>query len=376
MRQHDQTYDRTTSHADLAVRVSAEPKDPEWDAFVSSLPHGHHVQTSRWGQAKSILGYRTLRVTASEDGRIVAGGQLLIRQLMPLVSIAYMPKGPLVAQWDPALVRMVVDELKRVARKNHFLVMALQPADHDQEFRALLPDHGFRPSWLELAPTATILHDLTQDTQEILRGMKRQTRQNVNRGGRQGVTTREGTEADLPTFYELHVATSERQRFTPYPEEYFTRMWDVFSEQDLIHLIMAEYQGTPVSALLLISFGNTVIPKTLGWSGEHGKRRPNDAIFWAAIQWAKGHGYHAYDMEGIDRQGAELMLSGEPLPEELRHTPDFFKLGYGGAVTLMPQAYCFVPSLLWRWPYHLLFGSKKRLPAIKEALERYRRRFG
>jgi peptidoglycan pentaglycine glycine transferase (the first glycine) len=371
-----QTHDCTVSGVDYEVRLSDEPIDPEWDAFVSSLPYGHHVQTSLWGQVKNALGYRTMRVIVSEDGRIVAGGQLLVRQLVPFVSIAYMPKGPIFPTWDPALVRITIDELKRVAQTNHFLVVALQPPNNDLEFKALLANHGFRRSWLELAPTATIFLDLTQDTQEILGQMKRQTHQNIRRSEREGITTREGTEADLPAFYQLHLTTSQRQRFTPYPEEYFARMWQVFSRQGLISLIMAEYQSAPVSALLLIAFGNTVIPKTLGWSGEHGKRRPNDAVFWASIQWAKTHGYHYFDMEGIDREGAELTLSGQPLPEALRHTPDFFKLGYGGSVTLLPQSCYFVPSFLWRWPYHKIFGLEGRGAAIQGALERYRRRFG
>jgi lipid II:glycine glycyltransferase (peptidoglycan interpeptide bridge formation enzyme) len=376
MEDHGQALNSTVSDGDPQVRISDEPIDPEWDAFVSSLPHGHHVQTSLWGQAKEVLGYRTLRVIASQDGRIVAGGQLLIRQLTRFVSIAYMSKGPVFSTWDPSLVRIVTEELKRVAQSNHFLVIALQPPNNDSEFRALLPDHGFRPSWLELAPTATIVHDLTQDTEQILRQMKRQTRQNIRRSEREGITTREGTEADLPTFYQLYVTTSQRQGFTPYPEEYFARMWRVFSEQGWISLVMAEYQSTPVSALLLVSFGDTVIPKILGWSGEEGKRRPNDALWWAAIQWAKTHGYHYLDMEGIDRDGAELILSGQSLPEELRRTPDFFKLGYGGCVTLMPQSYYFVPGLLWRWPYHKIFGLDGRSAAIQKNLERYRRRFG
>ena len=239
-----------------------------------------------------------------------------------------------------------------------------------------MAEHGFRPSWLELAPTATILLDLTQDTDQILGQMKRQTRQKVRRSEREGMTTREGTEVDLPVFYQLYLATSQRQRFTPYPEEYFSRMWQVFSKQGLISLMIAEYQSAPVSALLLVAFGDTVIPKILGWSGQHAKCRPNDAVFWAAIQWAKTHGYRCFDMEGINREGAELTLSGQSLPEALRHTPDFFKLGYGGSVTLFPQSYYFVPSRLWRWPYHKIFGLEGRSPAIQDALERYRRRFG
>jgi lipid II:glycine glycyltransferase (peptidoglycan interpeptide bridge formation enzyme) len=229
---------------------------------------------------------------------------------------------------------------------------------------------------LELAPTATIILNLTQDTEKILGGMKRQTRQKIRRSAREGIMTREGTEADLTVFYQLYLKTSQRQGFTPYPEAYFSRMWQVFSKQDLIHLIMAEHQGNPVSALLLISFGDTVIPKILGWSGEHNRRRPNDAVFWAAIQWAKTHGYQYYDMEGINREGAELIVAGQSLPKDLRTTPDLFKIGYGGSIMLMPQSYYFVPNPFLGWFYKHIFDINGRGKVIQGYFERFRRRFG
>ena len=237
---HYQTKNAAISAVDYQVRISDESIDPTWDAFISSLSLGHHVQTSLWGQVKSTLGYRTKRLIVSEDGRIMAGGQFLIRKLMPFVSIAYMSKGPILSTWDPALAQVVIDGLKRAAQTHHFLVIALQPAGYEQEFKAVLLNNGFRPSWLELAPTATIFIDLTQDTDQILKGMKRQTQQNIKRSEREGITTREGSEADLSTFYRLHVTTSQRQGFTPYPKAYFARMWQVFSKQGWISLIMAE----------------------------------------------------------------------------------------------------------------------------------------
>jgi len=370
-----QTINAEITEFDYQVRLTEELVDPEWDAFVSSQPLGHHVQTSLWGQVKSTLGYRTMRVIVSEKGSIVAGGQILIRQLIPFISIAYMSKGPIFSRWDPSLVQTMIYALKRVAQNNHFLVIVLQPSESDQTLNAYLLDQGFRESWVELAPTATIIHDLTIDTQEIMKQMKRQTRQNIKRSVREGITTREGTEADLPTFYQLHVTTSQRQGFTPYPEEYFVRMWHVFSKPGWISLIFAEYQGTPVSALLLVSFGDTVIPKILGWSGEHGKRRPNDAVFWAAMQWAKAQGFDYFDMEGINREGAEMILSGQSLPVELRRTPDFFKVGYGGKVSVYPRSYYFVPSQVWRWPLQQIFDLKGHGQAFQEKFELFRRRF-
>jgi lipid II:glycine glycyltransferase (peptidoglycan interpeptide bridge formation enzyme) len=360
----------------INVFVSEKESDPDWDAFVSSLSCGHYVQTSQWSQVKGILGYHVKRIIICRDGRIVAGGQLLIRQFAPFISLAYLPKGPLFSVWDPFYAEAIVDGLKRVSQNNHFLLLAVQPANEPSELKSLLTSHGFLPSWLELAPTATILLDLKPELGEIMAEMKRQTRQNIHRSENEEMIVREGTEADLPTFYQLHLVTSQRQKFTPYPEKYFAQMWRVFSTKGLISLILAEYQGAPVSALLLVSFRDTVIAKNLGWSGQYAERRPNDAVFWGSIQWAKNNGYHYFDFEGIDRQGAELLLCGFPLPAELKHSPDFFKLGYGGKVTLMPQSCYFAPNSIMRWPWNEILGLKNHKPAIKQQFEHFRRRFG
>lgn len=376
MEQYSEPRKISTSTGVYELKVSDGLEDPEWDAFLSGLSHGHHVQSSMWSQAKIILGYRSLRVIVYENGEIIAGGQLLVRNLFPFVKIAYMSKGPVLSKWDPAVAKIILDELRRAAKTNRYQVIALQPINNDQEFMELLEANGYQPSWMELAPTATIYHDLSQDLEKILGEMKRQTRQNIRRSEREGITIREGTERDVSVFYELHLATSQRQGFTPYPLEYFTHLWKVFSQKGLISLIFAEYENQPVSSLLLIAFGDFVTPKILGWSGEHTGRRPNDAVFWGAIQWAKNRGYHYFDMEGIDRKGAELVLSGQPLPDELRRSPDFFKLGYGGSVCLLPQSYSLVLNRLWRWPYHQMFGLKGSGGALQKNFERFRRRFG
>ena len=44
-----------------------------------------------------------------------------------------------------------------------------------------------------------------------------------------------------------------------------------------------ELGDEPVSAMLAIPFGDTVVYKRGAWTGEHGALRPNEALHWAAI---------------------------------------------------------------------------------------------
>jgi peptidoglycan pentaglycine glycine transferase (the first glycine) len=337
--------------SDYEVKISEEIQDPDWDAFVARAPGGPHVQTSLWGQVKALLGWRVARVVVTDQKRIVAGAQLLIRSMPFIGAVAYLTKGPVCASEDIGLAERVIDEVCRVSWSRHVQLLAMQPPNNGQAMVSLLPPRGFHPSSLELAPTATILIDLTPDLDEILARMKRQTRQNIRRSERQGISVHEGTERDLDTFYDLYVATSQRQEFPVYAKKYYTRMWQVLEPHGYIKLLLAKYGAEVVSALLLVPFGDTVIAKILGWSGLYADRRPNEAVFWASIQWAKSHGYPCFDFEGIDPIGARMVLRGESLPESLQHSPDFFKHGFGGQVVLYPEAYDRVSNPILRWVY-------------------------
>jgi lipid II:glycine glycyltransferase (peptidoglycan interpeptide bridge formation enzyme) len=337
--------------ARLSVRISDNMRDPEWDAFVATVPGGHHVQTSLWGQVKALLGWDAVRVIVTDRREIVAGAQMLIRRMPLIGAVTYIPKGPVCAREDVGLSELVLDEICRVSGTNHTTLVAIQPSNNGQATIDLLPPRGFEPSSLELAPTATILINLAPGPDAILAGMKRQTRQNIRRSERAGISVHEGTEDDLPAFYTLHEATSRRQKFPPYPKEYFTHMWKVLEPHGYITVLLAKLEDEVVSALLLVPFGDTVIAKILGWSGLHGDRRPNEALFWGSIQWARSRGYSYFDFEGIDPIGARAILRGESLPESLRRTPDFLKHGFGGQVVLYPEAYDRVSNPVLGWAY-------------------------
>lgn len=344
--------------SDCVFHTSTDRDDPAWDAFVAATPGGHHVQTSMWGQVKGVLGWRTARVVVTHDNEIVGGGQLLIRKAKYFGKVGYVPKGPIMRSGDAMLCRKIIAGLHALGQQNRLRYLAIQPPDCGERFPEFLLKMGFRTSWIELAPTATILIDLTRGINDLQANLKRQTRQNIRRSLREGITVREGSLDDLPTFYRLHLATSERQHFVPYPEDYFAAMWRIFKPTGNIALLVADYQGEPVSSLLLVPFRTSVIAKILGWSGKHGDRRPNHALFWGAIKWSLDRGYLCFDMEGIDPTGAHTILEGQPFPEELRDSPDFLKLGFGGQVVLNPMAYDFVYGVVLRSLYRVFFGPR------------------
>ncbi len=362
----------TTMSIGYEIRVSQDCEDPIWDTFLARAPGGHHVQSSLWAQVKAVLGWRTARIVVMHGKEIAAGAQILMRSLPLVGTIGYVPKGPLLASDDPVLVQLVLDELRQIAKSHRIQFLAVQPPNNGEAFTRQLPDQGFQPASIELVPTATVLIELEKDLDTILADMSRKTRYNVRVGERKGITVREGTESDLSTYYRMVIETSQRQGFSPYPEEYFREMWRVLSPHGYIRLFLAEYESEVVSAQLAIPFGDTMINKLSVWSGRHGNRRPNEALQWAAIQWAKSNGYRYYDFEGIKTEAARAELRNEPLSDAFKQTVTSFKLGFGGEVTLFPGAYTYIYNPVLRSGFDAIFPTIANSQAVKTMLHRLR----
>ena len=108
---------------------------------------------------------------------------------------------------------------------------------------------------------------------------------------------------------------------------------------------------------MLLAFGDTVSYKMGGWSGGHREVRPNALLHWTGMQWAKGQGHRYYDLEGINADIGEAILSGRnPADIYVSGVPlngvTHFKLGLGGEVTRFPGCYDYSgqPLLRAAWP--------------------------
>ncbi len=371
-----QTRNGASKGTKYQIRISSLELDKEWDVFVAKTPGGSHVQTSAWAQVKAVSGWQAIRIILHDSDNILCGGQILFRKVMPYIVVGFMPKGPILSPLMYSSLEPFFSALHLAGKECGLKYLAIQPPCKNELVSFTLTRYGFKPSWMELASTATILIDLSQEPGKILAQMKRQTRQNIMRSERGEITCREGDENDLSTFYRLHSATSQRQGFTPFSECYYQKMWHIFKPLGYIKLIIAEFHDEAVSALLLVPFGDSVVAKILGWSGQYRELRPNDAVFWASILWAKAHGYHYFDLEGIDRRCAIQINQGIPLPDKARDSYTFFKLGYGGKIAIFPLAYDYVYNPVVRQVYQMIFSKPEQWSKFYGSLDRIRRRYG
>lgn len=335
-----------------------------WDAFVAEHPAGHLLQASPWGELKSLFGWRAQRVALADSAdRLVAGAQILFRPVPGGKTLAYTPKGPLVNWHDDALAQATLDALHTRTRAAGAFALTVEPEALDEpELSARLRALGFRPAPRDVQPRSTIWLDLAGSPDEWLTRMKQKTRYNVRLAARKGVTVRNATEADLPTFFRLMAQTGTRDGFAVHSADYYAAGYRFLVGSGLARLLLATYEGDILAGILVAAFGPSAW-YLWGASSDAGRERmPNHLLQWEAMQWAAARGSRAYDLWGIPDEVGRA-------PEEFTETVSDragglwgvyrFKQGFGGRVVRYVGAWDYVYSPLWYNAYRLAFRSRQ-----------------
>jgi lipid II:glycine glycyltransferase (peptidoglycan interpeptide bridge formation enzyme) len=267
-----------------------------WDEQLLAR-QGHLLQSWAWGELKGRFGWRPHRLQ-TEAGL----AQILFRRLPLGLTIAYIPKGPVVDWTDSHQCQALWVDIHAVARKNRAIFLKIEPdvCESDsaaQQVFSSLTEQGFRPADTIQPPMSQIL-DIALADEAILGAMKQKTRYNIRLAERKGVTVRQGTLADIDHFYELSRLTAERDGFGIHSLAYYQQAYHLFAP-DRCTLLLAEYEQTPLAALMVFKQGTTAYYLYGASSNEERNRMPTYVVQWAAIAWAKAQGCRRYDLWGI-----------------------------------------------------------------------------
>jgi len=248
---------------------------------------------------------------------VLDGGvaQVLVKSLPLGISVAYAPRGPLVA---PDRLADAITALREALARERFASLLCDPEVRDDpDVRASLERVGVRASPVFVQPRRTLLMDLSKGDEELLGAMKKKTRQYIHKAERAGVVTEETR--DLDRFMNVLGAVAKRDRFAIRSREYFERLLAAFGECAL--LMIARLGDDDAGAMLLVRMADRAWELYGGWSGAHADARPFYLLKWRAMLRMRQLGVRRYDMYGL-AEGADDPLAGV----------ENFKLGYAGNV--------------------------------------------
>ncbi len=342
----------------------------EWNDFVLSHPQGHRMQTSYWAQTKALAGWDIHYLTARQNGKLVGGAQLYERHLPFLGSVICLPKGPICADCGADLLPELEWKARQWAKMNHTLCLLVQPASQEQQLvQHLLAEKYAKLPDENIVPPGTVIIDLETDQGTLYKNMSKAKHKNINRAKQTGIEVKISAEWEaLETFYALYLNTSNYLEFDPAAKKRFENIWECLSPEGHILFFTSYFEDQPLSSIMAFSFGDTLICYRFGWLKEHAEKRPNDALYWEAILWAKQNGYRYFDFGEIELDAARKLNETGCLPEEYLYSSVFFKLGFGGKPVLYPETYVYFINPILQWVFKGYIEKLFDFPPVKKTL--------
>ena len=314
-----------------------------WRDFVAAHPNLHLLQTAEWGELKSAFGWKPVRIINGD-----VGAQILFRKLPLGFTIGYIPK---VAISDQSSVNsdQFWKEVDAVCKRHHAIFLKLEVDAWEPEF--ILHLSSFIFSEHNIQPPRTITLDITGSEDDILARMKQKTRYNVRLAEKKGVTVRAWD--DLDAFHQMMQVTGGRDDFGVHSLEYYRRAYELFHPTGMAELLVAEYEGKPLAALMVFACGRRAWYVYGASNDQERNRMPTYLLQWEALRWAKARGCEEYDLWGVpDEDEAKLEAEFESRHDGLWGVYRF-KRGFGGelkrAVQAMDRVYSPLLYKLYLW---------------------------
>lgn len=307
------------------MQVEIISERDRWNAFVEACPTGNITQTFEWAELGHHLGDASVRLGAVENGAL-RGALLLIAERAPVLRRPYLyaPRGPVVADPASPALAALVRAAEAEARRRGAFMLKFEPSvpDGDTAWPAALLRLGFVVNPYATHPRRSWVLDIRSDEDALLAGMHEKWRYNIRLAGRKGVQVREASaQEDRDTFYRLYRETAARDGIFIHPQQHYDDFLRLYGARDAAALLIAEYENTPIAALIVARCGPVATYMFGASSNLHRNRMPNHLLQWTAIRWARARGCATYDFRAI----AEVLE-----PDEDMYSLYTYKRGFGG----------------------------------------------
>ena len=193
-----------------------------------------------------------------------------------------------------------------------------------------------RESLHNIQPSRTILVDIRGTEDEILARMKQKTRYNIRLAQKKGVTVRPWD--DLPAFHQMMLVTGGRDGFGVHSLEYYERAYKLFHPTGMVELLVAEYEGRALAALMVFARGRRAWYVYGASNNEERNRMPTYLLQWEAMRWARSKGAEEYDLWGVPDEDEETLEAHFTGRSDGLWGVYRFKRGYGGELKRAAQA--------------------------------------
>ena len=265
-------------------RIALE--DERWLAHVSARSEATPFHHPRWAAAIRDAYRFPVSVLAftAPDGRLVGG--------LPIAEVAAPLRG---RRWVSLPFTDHCPPLLPGGLASGGLQAHLERARREAGIRGV----EVRDAVAEPSVPAGVRHvlPLGDDGAAAFAALRPSVRRNVRAAGRNGVRIERGRSRSdvVETFYRLQSITRRRLGVPVQPRRYFESLWENVVATGLGFLLLAHAEGRPIAGAIFLEWNGTIVYKHGASDHSAWSLRPNDLLFWTAIEQGVERRRRAFD---------------------------------------------------------------------------------
>lgn len=303
----------------------------KWRGTIEKFSEANFLQSPQYGKMNEVLGEKVVIEEFSKSGRA-----LMIARNAKRGRYLEIPCGPLIEWEDKGIVKEVLNKVSEIARAEGCVFVRIRPQLlANRKNLQLLADLGLKESPMHLAAEHTVMIDLTKTEEELLAAMRRQTRYDVRRAEKLGITVRKDRSEEIfREFHQVQLDTARRQGFVPPSLDVLMAEREAFGENAVIY-VAETAKKEPIAYGLIIKDGHEGDYYEAASTPLNRKLPGAHALLWQAMKDLKAEGYERFNLWGIAPAGQ---------PNHRYAGVTTFKTGFGGEVVEYVPAHDLVIS--------------------------------
>lgn len=270
-----------------------------WQEISTRFSEANFLQSPAWGRMNQLVGHQVLIETFGG-----AAWCLMIIKEAKRGRYLEVPGGPLLDWQDQAMVKQVFAKIRQVARAYHCVFVRLRPQlRNTPENLELLAQLGTKKASFHLHAEHTVMLDLTKTEDGLLAAMRRQTRYEVRRADKLGITVDWSDDEELyHEFHKVQAETAARQHFVPPNLKTLLAERTAFGNQARIYVARTE-SGEPIAYGLILMDGAEAEYFEAASTDLNRKLPGSYALLWRAMRDLKELGVQRFNLWGIAPPG-------------------------------------------------------------------------
>ena len=285
---------------DSGIKVEDCHSKKEWDDFITQFQEANFLQSWDFYEFYKNIEHQIVRRVVRQEGKIIAAyaGEVEPAKRGRHLAIA---GGPILDWQNPALVKVVFDDMKHIAEKLQCIFVRVRPQlENNSESVKIFTEHNFKKAPMYLSVEYAGVLDLTKSEDEILAGMRQRLRRALRKAEKNDIKIETTTDpAAIKQFYQIELQTAKRHAFYAFSENFLTKQFEAFAKNNEAVLYIAKKDSEILAENFMIFYGNEA-SYHYGVSSELGTKYSGAPLLhMQAMRDARKRGITRYNFWGI-----------------------------------------------------------------------------